>query len=134
MRPLCASLLLLISLSAAAQIETAPVDGAPVPIPQPPEQGAPVPPPAAAAPRATEPPPVLPRYPNRRALDAAARGGSGGMSYAGPSGAINTSPHGAACAVTCSLQPPEEHHVDCPSGFTAFCQCDEPPFATCKRQ
>jgi hypothetical protein len=127
MRLFCASLLLfLMSLPVMAQIETAP-------IPPPAEQSTELPP-ADAAPRVAEPPPVLPLRPRRRAHDAAARGGAGGMSYAGPSGAMNTSPQGSACAVTCTLQPPEEHQVSCPPGYTALCQCDAPPYSVCRRQ
>lgn len=78
-------------------------------------------------------PPVLPEYPRRRAIEALAIEG-GRMSYAGPGGAMTTSPQGGTCAVTCSLSPPEEYQVVCPPGNIALCQCDEPPYAECRVQ
>lgn len=126
MRDLFAALcaLAVLAMPARAQIETTPVDSA-----SPPAQA-----PAATYRAPAEPPPVLPQTPQRRALEAAANGGSGGMSYAGPSGAMNTSPNGSSCAVTCSLQPQEQYQVRCNPGFTAMCQCDTAPMAGCHKQ
>lgn len=137
---LIACLLCLFAAPLMAQITTAPLEqtpAAPRPLP-PPKSEAPAYEPAApvqAQPQQSEPPPVLPQNPIRRALEAAATGGSGGMSYAGPSGAMNSSPNGSSCAVTCALEPRlEQHETSCASGFTAMCQCDTPPFAGCRRQ
>ncbi|HVT34553.1 MAG TPA: hypothetical protein VHE37_03140 [Nevskiaceae bacterium] len=108
---------LLTGMSSYAQIETTPLDQAPV-----------------NAPRSVVVPPVLPPHPVRPAIQAIANGGSGGLSYSGPSGAMNTSPDGASCAVTCSLAPREQYSIDCPAGNTAYCQCDELPYAACRPQ
>ena len=78
--------LCLCAAMAQAQIETMPLESAP----EPKERAA---------------PPVLPQHPLRRAVSAIANGGSGGMSYSGPSGAMNTSPEGSSCAVVCAMQP-----------------------------
>lgn len=117
-------LLLVSAVPAFAQIDTAPMGSAP-----PPNTVAP-----AYGQGQGEPPPVLPQNPARRAIEAAANGGSGGMSYAGPSGAMNTSPNGSSCAVTCNVQPLEQYQVKCNAGFTAMCQCDVAPLAGCRKQ
>ena len=109
--------LFLFGACALAQIDTQPLNEAPV-----------------AIPRAVNTPPVLPAHPLRPAIQAIANGGSGGLSYSGPSGAMNTSPVGASCAVTCALSPREQYSIDCPAGNTAFCQCDDLPFASCRPQ
>ena len=135
----CSSLLMAAPLR--AQIQTAPLEQMPsnvrAPASAPRATATPTTPaPAAtASPDAAEPPPVLPANPLRRALEAAATGGSGGMSYSGPSGAMNTSPEGSSCAVTCALTPQlEQHETSCGKGFTAMCQCDTQPYAGCRRQ
>ena len=118
----CARLLLGLSIflagaAAHAQVETQPLKQAQV-----------------EAPRPVNLPPVLSAHPLRPALQAIAHGGSGGLSYSGPGGAMNTSPQGASCAVTCSETPREQYSIDCPAGNTAFCQCDDLPFASCRPQ
>lgn len=124
MRLIAPVLFLLAALApvAQAQIETTPIDRAPVSSPQQTYQPA------------HEPPPVLPLKPQRRAVEAVANGGSGGMSYAGPAGAMNTSPNGSSCAVTCNLEPVEQYQANCNPGFTAMCQCDTAPLAGCRKQ
>lgn len=101
--------------AAQAQIETMPLDAAPVV-------------------QERTPPPVLPQHPRRAAISSIANGGSGGMSYSGPSGAMNTSPEGASCAVTCATRPRETYSIECPAGNTAYCQCDSIPYAACLAQ
>lgn len=118
MRGVLVWVLLLSAGAVHAQIQTVPLQDAP-----------------ASADREAEPPPVLSQHPARPALEAVATGGSGGMSYSGPGGAMNTSPNGSTCIVTCATQPQlEQHRVDCPPGNTAFCQCDAQPYASCRAQ
>ncbi|HUP92288.1 MAG TPA: hypothetical protein VM074_08580 [Solimonas sp.] len=113
-----------------------PIEPQPAPAAQPAPVQAPAPTPAPA-PRLVPaqrgaPPPMLSAHPRRRALEAAANGGAGGISYAGPAGAMSTAISGAFCTVTCPDSM--EYQVSCPPGFTAFCQCDSEPYAACRQQ
>lgn len=107
-------LLTLISSVALAQIQTAPMEDARVP-----------------SESSDAPPPVLPSKPRRPAIEAATQSVDG-VCYAGPSGAMNTSLSGSACAVTCGTKPQiEQYKTNCSLGQTALCQCDTEPYATC---
>ena len=92
MRALLGCLMLLASAAGQAQIQTAPLQEAP-----------------SFNPKSVVTPPVLPAHPVRPAIQAIASGGGGGLSYSGPSGAMNTSAEGATCTVTCALTLPTVH-------------------------